>query len=89
MGGGQSAGATAPAVFSPCSDHPFPAHHAPQTRSYFLLQTLKSALEAFAQQGVQQRVDVRVQQHQPVRKGHSRGGDEAGLARDCSFCGLN
>lgn len=81
MGGGQGAGVAGPAVLPlrPRLLSP-PAHHAPQARSYFLPQSLESALEALAEQSVQQRVDVRVQQHQPVREGDRRGWDEAGLA---------
>lgn len=89
LGGGQSAGVAAPAVFTLRSHLPSPAHHTPQTGSHFLPQSLKSALETFAKQSVEQRIDVRVQQHQPVGEGNSRCWDEGGLAWDRSFCGLN
>ena len=88
MGGGQGAGVAGPAVLPLGPRLLPPAHHAPQARSYFLPQALQGALETLAEQRVQQRVDVRVQQHQPVREGDRRGRDEVGLAWDCGLCGL-
>ena len=84
--GVQRAGVATPVVVS---DLPCLAHHTSQTCSYFLPESLKGPLETFAEQSIQKRIDVRVQQHQPVGKGNSRGRDKAGLAGNCRFRGLN
>lgn len=89
MGGGPGAGAAVTATAAPSSDPNFPAQRASQAGSYFLRQTLKGALETLAEQRVKQRVDVRVQQHQPVREGHGGVGHESGSARDRGLCGLD
>lgn len=78
--GGQSARVAAPAVLSLWSDLCFPAYNTPQSSSHFLPESLESALETLAEQSIQQRIDVRVQQHQPVREGNSRGWHKGGLA---------
>ena len=68
------AGTTLPSAF------PFPSspYQASQPGLDLLLQAPKCALEALAEQGVEQGVDVRVQQHQPIREGNGRGRDQAG-----------
>lgn len=43
-----------------------------------LLKIPKRSLEALAEQGIEQRIDVRVEQHQPIGEGDGRRRDRAG-----------